>query len=144
MQARQLDTVWTGHSAAIVVNGEPGQTWPDEFRVSRVTGAESDADLPYAGLHQLCAQFLDQVERLSPAQRDTLGAAFEHGAAAPDPSAVGLAVFSLLAHAAEERPLVCLIQHAEWLDRPSRQVLAVASRRLAAEAVAPLFEAAVA
>jgi len=139
----------TGRSVALVLCGEPrtghrtlfgrlAQAAAD-FRVSRVVGAQSCQDLPFAGLHRLCAQMLDQLDHLSPPQREVLRAAFDPSATAPDPRLVGLAVFSLLAHAAENRPIVCVIQNAQWLDKASRQALAFTARRLVAESVALLF-----
>ncbi|HKS43884.1 MAG TPA: hypothetical protein VJT49_01995 [Amycolatopsis sp.] len=134
-----LEAVRTGRSAALVVHGEGELALPGEFRVSRVAGARSDRELTYSGLHQLCAQALDQFERLSPPQREVLRAAFDPAAETPDPSLVGFAVFSLLAHAAEKRPLVCVISNTQRLDKASRQALGFASRRLVAESVALLF-----
>jgi AAA ATPase domain len=144
-----LEAARTGRSAALVVTSPPGidrreileqVTDPEAgFRVSRVAGTESDSDLPFSGLHQLCAQIVDQLERLTEPHREVLRAAFDPAAAAPDPRLAGLAVFSLLAHAAEERPLVCVIDNAERLDPPSRQALAFTARRLVSESVALLF-----
>ena len=94
-------------------------------------------DLPFAGLHQLCAPFLDRLERLPEPQRDALGTAFSlRDGDAPDRFAVGLAVLGLLAEVAGERPLVCVVDDAQWLDRASAQALAFVARHLAAGPVA--------
>lgn len=97
-------------------------------------------ELAFAGLHQLCAPMLDRLEHLPSPQRDALRVAFglaEGGA--PDRFLVALAVLTLLSEAAEERPLVCAVDDAQWLDRASAQALAFAARRLLAERVALLF-----
>src|SRR5881409_180449 len=97
-------------------------------------------ELAFAGLHQLCAPMLDRLERLPGPQRDALGAAFGLSAGhAPDRFLVGLAVLSLLAEVAEESPLVCLVDDAQWLDRASAQALAFVARRLLAERIAMVF-----
>ena len=94
-------------------------------------------ELAFAGLHQLCAPMLDRLERLPGPQRDALGTAFGLRAGdAPDRFLVGLAVLSLLSEVAEERPLVCVVDDAQWLDRASAQALAFVARRLLAESVA--------
>jgi hypothetical protein len=99
-------------------------------------------ELAFAGLHQLCAPLLDRLERLPAPQRDALGIAFGlRSGAAPDRFLVGLAVLTLLSEAAEERPLLCLVDDAQWLDRASAQVLAFAARRLLAEPVGLIFAA---
>src|SRR5262249_59881856 len=97
-------------------------------------------ELPFAGLHQLCGPMLGSLGRLPPPQRDALGTAFGlTRGARPDRFLVGLAVLSLLSDTAEERPLLCLIDDAQWLDRSSAQGLAVVARRLPAESVVLLF-----
>jgi DNA-binding CsgD family transcriptional regulator len=97
-------------------------------------------ELPFAGLQQLCAPMLDRLERLPAPQRDALGAAFGlTDGTAPDRFLVGLAVLSLLAEAADERPLVCVIDDAQWLDRASAQALEFVARRLLADSVALVF-----
>ncbi len=104
---------------------------------TRASGVESEIELAYGGLHQLCAPFLDRLERLPTPQRDALGAAFGLNAGdVPDRLMVGLAVLNLLADLAEDRPLVCLIDDAHWLDRVSAQALAFVARRLLAERIA--------
>ena len=112
------------------------------MRVARAGGVESEMELAFASLHQLCAPLLDRLEGLPVPQRDALGVAFglrEGGA--PDRFMVGLAVLTLLAEVAEDRPLLCVVDDAQWLDRASAQVLAFAARRLLAEPVGLIFAA---
>ena len=107
------------------------------FRVESSTGVESESQFAFAGLHQLCAPLLDRIRVLPDPQQSALGVAFGlRGGAAPDRFLVGLATLSLLAEVAEERPLLCLVDDAQWLDEASAQVLAFVARRLAAERVA--------
>ena len=97
-------------------------------------------ELAFAALQQLCAPLLDRVDRLPAPQLDALGVAFGlRSGEAPDRFLVGLAVLSLLADAAEERPLVCVVDDAQWLDRESAQTLVFVARRLLAESVALLL-----
>ena len=99
-------------------------------------------ELPFAALHQLCAPLLDRLDRLPGPQRDALETTFGLSAGAvPDRFFVGLAVLGLLSEAAEERPLLCVIDDAQWLDRASAQALAFVARRLLAESVVMLFAA---
>jgi len=145
-----LDSVRAGESRALVVRGEPGigKTVLLEhlchrsrgFRVVRAIGVQSEMELPFAALHQLCAPLLDGLERLPSPQRDALGTAFGLSqSVAPDRFFLGLAVLSLLSEAAEEQPLLCLVDDAQWLDRASTQALSIAARRLLAESVALVF-----
>jgi AAA ATPase domain len=147
-----LEAVRAGESRALVVRGEPGVgktalleyavgEWSESgFRVARAVGVESEMELAYAALHQLCAPVLDRVERLPGPQRDALGVAFGLSAGdAPDRFLLGLAVLSLVSEVAEERPLLCLVDDAQWLDRASAQALAFVARRLLAESVALVF-----
>jgi hypothetical protein len=91
-------------------------------------------------LHQLCAPFVERLDRLPAPQRDALGIALGlHVGAPPDRFLVGLAVLSLLAEVAEAQPLVCILDDVQWLDRASAQVLGFVARRLAAEAVVLIF-----
>ena len=109
-------------------------------RVARAGGVESETELPFAGLQQLCAPMLDRLEHLPRPQRDALRLAFGLSeGAAPDRFPVGLAVLSLLADAAEERPLVCLVDDVQWLDQASVAALAFVARRLMAEPVVVVF-----
>ncbi len=104
---------------------------------TRAAGVESEIELAYGGLHQLCAPFLDRLERLPAPQRDALGTAFGLNAGAvPDRFMVGLAALDLLADRAEDKPLVCLIDDAQWLDRVSALTVAFVARRLLAERIA--------
>ncbi len=147
---RLLDGARAGRSGALVVRGEPGvgKTALLEYvlerasgcRVVRAAGVQSEMELPFAGLHQLCAPMLDGLERLPGPQRDALGTAFGLSAGeAPDRFLVGLAVLSLLCEAASERPLVCVVDDTQWLDRASALALAFVARRLLAESVALVF-----
>jgi DNA-binding CsgD family transcriptional regulator len=139
-----------GQSGVLVLRGEPGigktallgyaAESASGFQVARAAGVESEMELPFAGLHQLCGPMLGGLGRLPSPQRDALGTAFGLNAGAqPDRFLVGLAVLSLLSDTAEERPLLCLIDDAQWLDRSSAQVLAFVARRLHAESVVLLF-----
>src|SRR3954469_13736198 len=147
---RLLEAVRAGESRALVLRGEPGvgKTALLEHagehatgcRVAHATGVQAEMELAFAGLHQLCVPFLDRVERLPDPQRDALWTAFGRSAGpAPDRFLVGLAVLSLLAEVAEEGPLVCLVDDAQWLDRASAQALAFVARRLLAESVGVIF-----
>src|SRR4029077_13584032 len=94
-------------------------------RIARAAGVESEVELAFAGLQQLCGPMLERLPRLPGPQRGALATAFGLRAGeAPDRFLVGLAVLSLLSDVAEERPLVCLIDDAQWLDQASRQALA--------------------
>jgi len=141
-----------GRSAVLVLRGEAGagKSALLEFvvaraqgcRIARAAGVESEMELAFAGLHQLCAPMLDHLDRLPRPQRDALGTAFGLSAGgAPDRFLVGLAVLSLLADVAEEQPLVCVVDDAQWLDQASAQALAFVARRLLAESVALVFAA---
>jgi DNA-binding CsgD family transcriptional regulator len=145
-----LAAVRGGQSRVLVVSGEPGVGKTalvksaigsaSGFRVMRAVGIESEMELAFAALQQLCAPMLDRLERLPAPQRDALGVAFGLRAGdAPDRFLVGLAVLSLLAEVAEERPLVCVVDDAQWLDRASAQALVFVARRLLAESVALVF-----
>ena len=108
--------------------------------VARAAGVESEMELVYAGLQQLCAPFLGHLERLPGPQCDALGTAFGlRGGGAPDRFLVGLAVLSMVSDIAEERPLVCVVDDAQWLDAASAQALAFVARRLGAESVGLVF-----
>jgi DNA-binding CsgD family transcriptional regulator len=144
---RLLGAVRSGQSRVLVVSGEAGvgKTALLEsvigsasgFRVVRAAGVESEMELAFAALQQLCAPMLDRLEGLPAPQQDALAVAFGLRAGdAPDRFLVGLAVLSLLAEAAEEGPLVCIVDDAQWLDRASAQSLVFVARRLLAESVA--------
>ena len=105
--------------------------------VARAAGIQSEMELAYAGLHQLCSPMRDRLDTLPDPQRDALRTVFGlHAGAAPDRFLVGLAVLGLLSDVAGERPLVCLVDDAQWLDRESAQALAFVARRMLAEPVA--------
>jgi predicted ATPase len=145
-----LDAARTGRSGVLVMRGEPGvgKTALLEYvigsaaglRVVRVAGVESEMELAFAALQQLCAPMLDKLEGLPDPQRDALGVAFGLKAgAAPDRFLVGLAALSLLSAVAERQPLLCVVDDVQWLDRASAQTLAFVARRLLAEPVALVF-----
>jgi DNA-binding CsgD family transcriptional regulator len=145
--SRLLDAARAGHSAVLVVHGAPGigKTALIEdaiqsaagFRVARTVGVESEMELAFAALHQLCVPMLDRADRLPGPQRDALGVAFGLRAGnVPDRFLVGLAALSLLAEAAAEQAVLCVVDDAQWLDRVSAQVLGFVARRLLAEPVA--------
>src|SRR5690242_20560272 len=148
--ASVVQRVRMGESAVLVLRGEAGigKTALLEFaaeratgcRVARAAGVQSEMELPYAGLHHLCAPLLSGIGALPAPQLRALQVAFglQEGSP-PDRFLVALAVLSLLADAAEVRPLVCLIEDAQWLDRASAQVLAFVARRLLAERIAMVF-----
>jgi DNA-binding CsgD family transcriptional regulator/tetratricopeptide (TPR) repeat protein len=138
--------VRTGQSGALVLRGEAGvgKTALLEYLMqhasgctaARAAGTESEMELAYAGLQQLCAPFLDRLARLPGPQRDALGTAFGlRDGDSPDRFLVGLAALSLLSTVAEERPLVCVVDDAQWLDAASAQALVFVARRLGAESV---------
>jgi DNA-binding CsgD family transcriptional regulator/tetratricopeptide (TPR) repeat protein len=147
---RLLVNARAGTSGALVVLGEAGVgksalldyliAHAAGCRIARVAGVESEMELAFAGLHQLCAPFLDRLDRLPAPQRGALGTAFGLLAGEPpDRFLVGLAVLSLLADVAEDQPLICLLDDAHWLDQASAQVLGFVARRLAAESVVVIF-----
>ena len=108
--------------------------------IARAAGVESEMELAYAGLQQLCAPFLDRLERLPGPQGNALGTAFGlRDGDAPDRFLVGLAALSLLSDVAEQRPQVCVVDDAQWLDAASAQALAFVARRLGAESVGLVF-----
>jgi predicted ATPase len=149
---RLINAVRAGESRVLVVHGEPGigKTALLEYlvrqaagcRVARAVGVQSEMELAFAGLHQLLAPMLNHVADLPAPQRDALRVAFGISAGpAPDRFLVGLAALGLLSEAAGERPLICLVDDAQWLDRASAQVLGFAARRLAADPVGVVFAA---
>ncbi len=145
-----MSTARAGSSRVLVLHGEAGvgktallgQLLGDAagMRCVQVAGVESDMELAYAGLHQLCAPLLDRLDDLPSPQRDVLNVAFGRGAGpAPGRFLVGLAVLNLLAAAGADQPLLCVIDDAQWLDRVSLQTLGFVARRLMAEPVAMVF-----
>jgi DNA-binding CsgD family transcriptional regulator/tetratricopeptide (TPR) repeat protein len=147
---RLITAVLAGHSQALVLRGEAGvgktalldyltDSGP-QCRVARAAGVESEMELPFAGLHQLCAPMLDRLSRLPGPQADALATAFGLSSGeSPDRFLVGLAALTLLSDLADEQPLLCVIDDAQWLDRASAQALAFVGRRLRQEAVALVF-----
>jgi AAA ATPase domain len=150
---RQLiANVRSGHSAVLVVRGEAGigktallQYLVEQasgFRVVRAVGIESEMELPFAALHQLCVPMLGRLGSLAEPQRRALSVAFGLDAGdRPDRFLVALAALSLMAETSEERPLLCVADDAQWLDQASAQVLGFVGRRLLAEPVALVFAA---
>ena len=113
-----------------------------DLTVLRAAGVQSEMELAFASLHQLCGPLLDRLERLPAPQRQALEIVFGLSAgAAPDRFLVGLAVLSLLSEVAEERPLLCVVDDAQWLDQASALTLAFVARRLLAEPVGIVFAA---
>jgi DNA-binding CsgD family transcriptional regulator len=147
-----LGAVRLGESRTLVVRGDAGigktalleyaaESAPD-FQVVRAAGVESEMELPFAVLHQLCAPMLEVLEELPGPQREALSIVFGRSAGPrPDRLIVGLAVLSLLAEAAAERPLLCVVDDAQWLDKATAQTLALVARRLRAESVGLVFGA---
>src|SRR5215831_1862944 len=149
---RLVDAVRAGESRALVVRGDPGvgkSVLLDHLagqaqgcRVARALGVQSEMELAFAGLHQLCAPLLSGAESIPVPQHDALRTAFGMAAGPPpDRFLVGLAVLSLLSEVARERPLVCVIDDEQWLDQASVQALGFAARRLGADPVGVVFAA---
>src|SRR4051795_11880268 len=143
---RLLENVRAGQSAVLVVRGEAGvgktallhycARQASGFHVARIAGVESEMELPFAGLHQLCAPLLGRLGALPQPQQAALGVALGRSSGpVPDRFLVALAALSLLAEVAAERPLLCLVDDAQWLDGASGQVLGFVARRLLAESV---------
>jgi len=151
---RFADAVRGGQSRVLVVRGEPGvgKTVLLDYlaggatrsgcEVHRATGVQTEMELAFAGLHQLCAPMLGRAEHLPVPQRDALRTAFGLAAGPPpDRFLVGLAALSLLSEVAAERPLICLVDDEQWLDQASAQALGFVARRLAADPVGLVFAA---
>ncbi len=147
---RLLDTARSGESAVLAMSGEAGvgktsllrycARQAAGFRVLQIAGVESEMELAYAGLHQLCTPDVAQLDAIPSPQRDALGVALGLSPGdAPDRFLVALATLSLLVEIAAERPLLCLVDDAQWLDRASAMVLGFVARRLLGESVAMLF-----
>ena len=141
-----------GQSRTLVVRGEAGVgktalldyaiRSASGLRVLRAVGVESEMELPFAALHQVCGPVLDDVGRLPPPQREALRTVFGLSAGpAPDGFMVGLAALTLLSEVAEEHPLICVVDDAQWLDHASARTLAFIARRLLAEPVGIVFAA---
>jgi DNA-binding CsgD family transcriptional regulator len=136
-----------GRSRAVVLRGEAGsgkssllgfvKEHAPGWRVATAVGVESEMELAYSGLHQLCAPLLEHLDRLPDPQRAALATVFGHEAgSAPDRFLVGLATLTLLAEVADAEPLLCVIDDAQWLDDASAQIIAFVARRLLAERIA--------
>jgi DNA-binding CsgD family transcriptional regulator/tetratricopeptide (TPR) repeat protein len=145
-----LSAIRRGESQSLVLRGEAGigktallmylVDSASDLDVRRAVGVESEMELAYASLHQLCGPMLDRVDGLPAPQRDALRLAFGLSAGPPpDRFMVGLAALSLLSEAGAKRPLLCVIDDAHWLDRASAQALAFAARRLLADPVGMVF-----
>jgi DNA-binding CsgD family transcriptional regulator len=149
---RLLDAGRGGRGGVLVADGEAGvgktalleyavEAAP-EFRIARTSGVEAEMELPFAAVQQLCSPCLDFWDRLPQPQHEALGVAFGLiTGPAPNPFLVGLAVLSLLSEAAEERPVLAVVDDAQWLDHASARALAFVARRLLAEKIALVFAA---
>ena len=147
---RLLDGVRAGRGGALVMHGEAGVgktalldyavEAAAEFRIARTVGVEAEMELPFAAAQQLCAPFLELMERLPQPQHDALDVAFGLSKGpAPERFLVGLAILGVLAEAAEQQPLLCAIDDAQWLDSASARALAFVARRLVAEKIELVF-----
>jgi hypothetical protein len=147
---QMIAAVREGESRVLVVRGDAGvgktalldhvARSARNVRVLRAAGVESEMELAFATLHQLCMPLLDRLSRLPDPQREALETVFGVRAGTPpDRFLVGLAVLSLMSDLSEERPLLCLVDDAQWLDRASAQVLGFVARRLLAESIALVF-----
>ena len=145
-----LEQVRGGHSAVLVIRGEAGvgktallryaAGQASGFRIVQLAGVEAEMELPYAALHQLCAAMVGQLPALPGPQQDALRVALGLSFGdAPDPFLVGVGTLSLLSEVAAERPIVCLVDDAQWLDGATSQVLGFVARRLLAESVGIAF-----
>jgi DNA-binding CsgD family transcriptional regulator len=144
--------VRSGSSQVLVLRGEAGvgktalleytSELASGFRCVHLAGVQSDMELAFAGLQQLCAPLLNHLDELPEPQREALNVAFGLGVGpTPDRFLVGLAVLSLMAAAVNDQPLLAIIDDAQWLDEVSVQTLAFVARRLLAEPVALVFAA---
>jgi DNA-binding CsgD family transcriptional regulator len=147
---RLLEHVRGGESGVVVIRGEAGLGktvllrhavgQAAGFKVAEIAGIEWEMELPFAGVHQLCGPMLSQIDTLPEPQRNALGVAFGlSSGTAPDPFLVALAALSLLARIADEQPVLCVVDDAQWLDAASAQVLGFVARRLLAESIAVVF-----
>ena len=141
-----LDRVREGESAVLVMRGEAGigktalmhycARQASGCRVAQIAGVESEVEMPFAGLHQLCTPMLGDLAALPEPQQHALRVALGlAGGRPPDRFVVGLAVLGLVAEVGAKRPLVCLVDDSQWLDEATRQVLGFVGRRLLAEAL---------
>lgn len=139
-----------GRSGVLVIRGEPGvgktkllETLVSsaiDWRVMGTVGVESEAEFPFAALHQLTRPLMEALQQLPVPQRNALGGAFGLTAGPPpERFLVGLAILSLFSAAAREKPLLCIVDDAQWLDRESAQILAFVARRLLTDPIVMLF-----
>jgi DNA-binding CsgD family transcriptional regulator len=147
---RLAESVRGGDSRALVVHGEAGigktalldylAAHAPGCQLARASGVQSEMELPFAALHQLCGPMLDHVDALPAPQGDALRTVFGLNAGpAPDRLVINLAALGLLSLSAAERPLICLVDDHQWLDRASAHVLAFAARRLGTESIGVVF-----
>ncbi|MFH0518470.1 AAA family ATPase [Streptomyces sp. M41] len=154
-EIRRLDTLLRaarqGQGGALVLRGEPGigksallrhlHEMATGFLVVRASGAEFEMELPYAALHQLLAPLTERLTELPAPHRAALEIAFGLDTGTPDPFLVGVASLGLLVESVEERPLLCVVDDAQWLDQASAKALAFLARRVSAESIALVFAA---
>ncbi|KIH98043.1 LuxR family transcriptional regulator [Streptomonospora alba] len=147
-----VGTAERGEGGALVLRGDPGigksalldrveRAAPETFQTIRASGTEFEAELPSAALHQLCVPVLGHLDAVSAPYRDSLLVAFGLADGAPNPFRVGLAALELLSAAAAERPLLCVVDDAHWMDAASAKALTFLARRIAAEPIAMVFAA---
>src|SRR5262245_2642062 len=147
-----VSSIRQSKSRSLVIRGEAGigktalleylLEAASDLSVLRALGVESEMELAYASLHQLCAPLLDRLDGLPAPQCEALRTVFGvSGGTPPDRFLVGLAVLSLLSETADQRPLLCVIDDAQWLDKASALTLAFAARRLLADPVGIVFAA---
>lgn len=145
-----VEALRAGQSQALVIHGEAGigktalldylAARATDVRVLRAAGVESEMELAYAGLHQICAPILDRLDHLPAPQRDAMRVAFGlTSGPTPDPFVFGLGLLGLLSHVAEVRPLLCIVDDQQWLDCASAKALAFVARRLGEESVGMVF-----
>ncbi|WP_432199068.1 ATP-binding protein [Streptomyces sp. bgisy027] len=154
-EIRRLDALLQatreGRGGALVLRGEPGigksallrrlNEAATGFLVMQASGAEFEMELPFAALHQLLAPVTGQLTALPAPHRKALEIAFGLDTGAPDPFLVGVASLGLLAETVRERPLLCVVDDAQWLDQASAKALAFLARRISAESIALVFAA---
>ena len=144
--AQLLSDAISGTSRVMVLRGDAGvgktalleylSDQAAEWRVARAVGVESEMELAYSGLHQLCGPMLDHLDRLPAPQREALATVFGLSAGpTPDRFLVGLASLTLFAEVADEQPLLCIVDDAQWLDSASGQIIGFVGRRLLAERI---------
>jgi DNA-binding CsgD family transcriptional regulator len=149
---RLIQAARRGESTVLIVRGDPGVgkttliehsvALAEDVRVLRAVGVESEMELPFAALHQLCRPALDRLDGLPEPQRDAMRKVFGlSGGDPPDRFLVGLGALSLLAELGSDQPVICFVDDAQWLDHSSAQTMAFVARRLFADPIALLFSA---